>query len=68
MSGTLVTDGLWAIIAPLLPTERPMPIGGRPRIPDKAALTAILFVLKNGILWDMLPPGDEPRQSDDVRR
>jgi transposase len=55
MSTPLVSDGLWAIIAPLLPTERPKPKGGRPRIADRAALTGILFVLKSGIPWELLP-------------
>ena len=55
MSKLLVTDALWAVIAPLLPPERPKPKGGRPRIADRAALTGILFVLKSGIPWEMLP-------------
>jgi transposase len=56
MSKALVSDELWAVIAPLLPLERPKPKGGRPRrISDWAALTGILFVLKSGIPWEMLP-------------
>lgn len=56
MSKPLVSDELWAIIAPLLPPERAKPKGGRPRrISDRAALTGILFVLKSGIPWEMLP-------------
>src|SRR5579859_106954 len=55
MSTSLVSDALWAIIAPLLPPERPKPKGGRPRIADRAALTGIVFVLKSGIPWEMLP-------------
>lgn len=55
MSKPLVSDALWALIAPLLPQERPKPKGGRPRIADRAALTGILFVLKSGIPWEMLP-------------
>jgi transposase len=55
MSKPLVSDALWAIIAPLLPLERPKPKGGWPRIADRAALTGILFVLKSGIPWEMLP-------------
>ena len=31
------------------------PKGGRPRVSDRAALTGILFVLKTGIPWEMLP-------------
>jgi transposase len=56
MSNPLVSDELWAIIAPLLPPERAKPNGGRARrSSDRAALTGILFVLKSGIPWEMLP-------------
>jgi transposase len=44
-----VTDELWKIIEPLLPPGTPKPKGGRPRVPDRAALTGIIFVLKSGI-------------------
>jgi len=55
MSKPLVPDDLWAIVEPLLPLEPPKPTGGRPRVPDRAALTGIIFVLKSGIPWEMLP-------------
>jgi transposase len=55
MAKKLVTDELWEVIEPLLPEELPKPKGGRPRIDDRAALTGILFVLKSGIPWEMLP-------------
>ena len=55
MAKLLVSDDLWAAIAPLLPPELPKPKGGRPRLPDRAALTGILFVLKSGLPWEMLP-------------
>ncbi|HYN87281.1 MAG TPA: IS5 family transposase [Ardenticatenaceae bacterium] len=55
MSKPLVSDELWALVAPLLPPEPPKPKGGRPRVPDRAALTGIIFVLKSGIPWEMLP-------------
>lgn len=55
MAKPLVSDDLWAIVAPLLPPEPPKPKGGRPRVPDRAALTGIIFVLKSGIPWEMLP-------------
>jgi transposase len=55
MAKKLVTDELWEVIEPLLPREPPKPKGGRPRIDDRAALTGILFVLKSGIPWEMLP-------------
>src|SRR5437764_14740538 len=55
MSKVLVSDELWARIAPLLPPERPKPKGGRPRVPDRACLTGIVFVLRSGIPWELLP-------------
>jgi transposase len=55
MAKQLVSDELWNTIKPLLPPERPKPKGGRPRVPDRATLTGILFVLLSGIPWEMLP-------------
>ena len=55
MAAPLVPDALWAIIEPLIPPERPKPKGGRPRLDDRAALTGILFVLRTGIPWELLP-------------
>ena len=56
MSKPLVPDALWDTIEPLLPAAPPHPKGGRPRVPDRACLTGIVFVLKSGIPWEMLPP------------
>jgi transposase len=55
MAKPLLTDELWQRIAPLLPPEPPKPKGGRPRVPDRACLTGILFVLKTGMPWEYLP-------------
>jgi transposase len=55
MAKPLVSDELWALVAPLLPPEPSKPKGGRPRVPDRACLTGIIFVLKSGIPWEMLP-------------
>ena len=48
MAKPLVTDELWEMIGPLVPDEPPKPKGRRPRIPNPAALSGILFVLKTG--------------------
>jgi transposase len=56
MAKPLISDELWALVAPLLPPEPPKPKGGRPRVSDRAALTGIVFVLKSGIPWELLPP------------
>ncbi len=55
MAKELVSDDLWEAIEPLLPEEPLKPKGGRPRVPDRAALAGIVFVLKSGIPWEMLP-------------
>jgi transposase len=55
MAKPLVSDDLWAVVAPLRPTEPPKPKGGRPRVPDRACLPGIIFVLQSGIPWEMLP-------------
>ncbi len=57
MAKLLVDDELWELIQPLLPV--PMPrrwrYPGRKRLQNRRALTGILFVLKSGIPWEMLP-------------
>ena len=55
MAKALLTDELWEIIEPLLPPLKPRPKGGRPPVPNRKALTGILFVLKTGIGWEDLP-------------
>lgn len=55
MSKPLVSDELWGAIEPLIPPERPKPKGGHPRVPARACLAGIVFVLRSGIPWNMLP-------------
>ena len=55
MAKPLLPDELWEIIAPLIPPEPSKPKGGRPRISDRQVLTGILFVLRTGIPWELLP-------------
>jgi transposase len=52
---SLVPDVLWEAIEPLLPREQPKPRGGRPRVPDRAALSGIVFALRTGCPWRLLP-------------
>jgi len=49
-----VRDELWDVIEPLLPAVEPAATG-RPRVPDRVAFNAIVFVLVTGIAWRHLP-------------
>lgn len=55
MAKQLVPGELWKLIEPLLPPEPSKPKGGRPRVDSRKALGGIIFVLRSGILWEMLP-------------
>ena len=50
-----VRDELWEVVEPLLPEQSPSPRGGRPRVDDRVAFGAIVFVLVTGIAWRHLP-------------
>jgi transposase len=50
----LVDDAFWAVLEPLLP-NRPARRIGRPPVSDRAAFTAIVFVLLTGVPWRMVP-------------
>lgn len=56
MAKPILTNELWEVIEPLLPPERDKPKGGRPRVPNRAVLTGIIFVLRTGLPWELLPP------------
>ena len=56
MAKPVLDDGLWDVIRSLLPPDKPVGRrGGRPRVSNRACVTAILFVLKTGIAWEDLP-------------
>lgn len=55
MAKRRVSEALWREVAPLLPGHKASPKGGRPPVPDRACLEGIIFVLKTGMPWQMLP-------------
>lgn len=60
MARPLVTDELWEIVEPLLPPTRRrrrqrMRRGGRPPLDNRKALAGIIFVLRTGVQWELLP-------------
>ena len=53
-----LTDAEWAVLEPFLP---PPAFVGRPRKwPMRRIVEAILYVLRGGLPWRMLPPGFPP--------
>ena len=55
MAKPLVSDALWAVVEPLLPPVKPPGTRGHPPVPNRVALTGIVFVLKTGIPWEYFP-------------
>lgn len=56
MAKPILNDELWEIIEPLIPKKkRRFRYPGRKPVPDREALTGVLFVLKTGIAWEDLP-------------
>lgn len=53
--GWRLSDKLWKQIEPLLPPRKLHPLGcHNPRVPDRDAMNAILFVLRTGCQWNAL--------------
>jgi transposase len=55
MAKPILDEALWTVLELLLPPDPPRPRGGRPRLPHRQVLTGILFVLRSGIPWELLP-------------
>ena len=56
MKRELVDDGLWELIAPLLPERRRRKrFPGRKPLDDRSVLNGIVFVLQTGMAWELLP-------------
>ena len=53
--GWRLSDELWNKMEVLLPKPKPHPLGcHRPRVPNRQAMNAILFVLRTGAQWNSL--------------
>src|SRR5260221_3188921 len=50
-----VTDEFWEQVRPLIPPAPSHAKGGRPRLEDRRAFEAIVYVLRTGIQWNALP-------------
>ena len=54
---TIITipDKLWDEIRNILPKEKPFKTVGRPIVPFRKVLDGILYILRTGCQWKMLP-------------
>ena len=53
--GWRIPDEMWVQMEPLLPPRKKHPLGcHNPRVPDRNAMDAILFVLRTGSQWNAL--------------
>ena len=50
-----IPDDLWALIEPILPPDKPLGANGRPRVSNRVVLNGILYVLRTGCQWKMVP-------------
>lgn len=68
--GWRLSDAWWSKIEPLLPKHKPPhPLGcHRPRVDNRAAMNAIVFVLRTGCQWNALNATDICSSSSAHRR
>ena len=50
-----IPDELWNLIEPRLPPDKPPGANGRPRVSNRTVLNGILYVLRTGCQWKMVP-------------
>ena len=56
LSQRLVPDGLWELVAPLLPSFNTRPQGGGTApLDERVVFTAVVYVLTSGCAWRYLP-------------
>jgi hypothetical protein len=53
--GWRIPEWMWALMEPLLREQPSHPLGcHNPRVPERAAMNAILLVLRTGMQWNAL--------------
>ena len=50
-----IPDDLWNLIEPILPSDKPAGANGRPCVLNRTVLNGILYVLRTGCQWKMVP-------------
>lgn len=55
MAMELLPEEFWNEIEPLIPAHPPQPKGGRPPVDDRACLRGLIFILRSGMAYSLLP-------------
>ena len=50
-----VDDDLWALLAPILKSDKPRKTRGRPRRDDRAIVDGLIWLARTGAQWSRLP-------------
>jgi transposase len=67
--GWRIPDSLWEMMEPLLPKRKAHTLGcHNPRVPDRAAMNGILFLLRTGSQWNSLDATGICTSSSSYRR
>ena len=58
-----VDDALWALLAPILKSEKPRKKPGRPRREDRAIFNGLIWLARTGSQWSQLPREFGPKST-----
>jgi len=58
-----VDDELWALLAPILKSEKPRKKVGRPRRDDRAIFDGLIWLARTGAQWSQLPREFSPKST-----
>jgi transposase len=58
-----VDDALWALLAPLLTSDKPRKKPGRPRRGDRAIFDGLIWLARTGAQWSQLPREFGPKST-----
>jgi transposase len=58
-----VDDALWALLAPILKSDKPRKKPGRPRRDDRAIFDGLIWLARTGSQWSQLPRAFGPKST-----
>jgi putative transposase len=58
-----VDDALWALLAPILKSDKPRKKPGRPRRDDRAIFDGLIWLARTGAQWSQLPREFGPKST-----